>query len=56
MVVLLAGNALPLSVIIEGEKAGSDRYYGLVADNDYLLVCEYGCNGSDPEIVVYRKR
>lgn len=38
------------------EKVGSDRCYGLVADNQYLLVCEYGCNGTDPEIVVFKKR
>ena len=24
------------------EKANGDRCYGLVADDDYLLVCEYG--------------
>ncbi len=38
------------------EKANSDRCYGLVADNSYLLVCEYGCNGAEPEIIVYKKR
>ncbi len=38
------------------EKVNSDRCYGLVADNDYLLVCEYGCNGADPKIIVYKKR
>lgn len=38
------------------EKANSDRCYGLVADDNYLLVCEYGCNGADPEIIVYKKR
>lgn len=38
------------------EKQNSDRCYGLVADDDYLLVCEYGCNGADPEIIVYKKR
>ena len=38
------------------EKTGSDRCYGLVADNQHLLVCEYGADGSDPEIVVYKKR
>ena len=38
------------------EKANSDRCYGLVADNNHLLVCEYGCNGAEPEIVVYKKR
>lgn len=38
------------------EKPDSDRCYGLVADNNYLLVCEYGCNGAEPEIVIYKKR
>ena len=38
------------------EKDGSDRCYGLAADSEYLLVCEYGCNGADPEIIVYKKR
>lgn len=38
------------------EKENSDRCYGLVADHEYLLVCEYGCNGCDPEIIVYKKR
>ncbi len=38
------------------EKLNSDRCFGLVADNNYLLVCEYGCNGTEPEIVVYKKR
>ena len=38
------------------EKANSDRCYGLVADNNHLLVCEYGCTGAEPEIVVYKKR
>ena len=40
----------------QAEKANSDRCYGLVADNNHLLVCEYGCNGAEPEIVVYKKR
>lgn len=38
------------------EKADSERCYGLVADNNHILVCEYGCNGADPEIIVYKKR
>ena len=38
------------------EREGSDRCYGLVADEEYLLVCEYGCGGSDPQIIVYKKR
>lgn len=38
------------------EIPGSDRCYGIAADDKYLLVCEYGCNGADPQIIVYKKR
>ena len=38
------------------EKQSGDRCYGIVADCGHLLVCEYGCNGSAPEIVVFKKR
>ena len=38
------------------EIPGSGRCYGSVADEDYLLVCEYGCGGADPQIVVYKRR
>ena len=38
------------------ERADSDRCYGIVANEDFILVCEYGCNGSDPEIVLYTRR
>ena len=38
------------------ERSGQDRCYGVVADEDYLLVCEYGCNGADPKIVCYKRR
>lgn len=37
-------------------KTGSDRCYGLVADENFLLVCEYGENGADAELVIYKKR
>lgn len=37
------------------EKKNSLRCYGLTADDKYLLVCEYGENGSDPEIVVFKR-
>ena len=37
-------------------KKGSDRCYGLAADENHLLVCEYGENGSDAEIILYKKR
>lgn len=38
------------------EIPGSERCYGIAADDAYLLVCEYGCNGADPQIVLYRRR
>ncbi len=37
-------------------KKNSDRCYGLTADENYLLVCEYGENGADAEIIIYKKR
>ena len=38
------------------EIEGNERCYGVAADESHLLVCEYGCNGSDPEIVIYKRR
>jgi hypothetical protein len=37
-------------------KAGSDRCYGIAADEKCLLVCEYGEAGVDAEIVVFKRR
>ena len=37
-------------------KKGSDRCYGLAADEHMLLVCEYGDNGTQAELVVYKRR
>ena len=34
------------------EVSGKERCYGVVSDKNYILVCEYGCNGSDPEIIL----
>ncbi len=38
------------------EKKNSDRCYGIVADENFLMVCEYGCNGSEPELIIFKKR
>ena len=38
------------------EKQDGKRCYGLIADSHFLLVCEYGCNGADPEIIIFKKR
>lgn len=38
------------------EIPGSDRCYGIAGDDTHLLVCEYGCGGAEPQIVLYKKR
>jgi len=43
------GNQLPC-------EFGGERCFGLAANTRFLLVCTYGENGSDPELVVYKKR
>ena len=35
---------------------GGDRCFGVLANADFILVCTYGENGSDPELVMYKKR
>ena len=36
-------------------KTGSKRCYGLAADEKYLMVCEYDPDGTNPEIVVFKR-
>ena len=38
---------------LEGE---SGRCFGVLANADFLLVCSYGENGADPELLLYKKR
>lgn len=38
------------------ERDGFERCYGVVASERFILVCEYGCGGADPEIVVFKRR
>ena len=35
---------------------GGDRCFGVLANMDFILVCTYGQDGSDPELVMYKKR
>ena len=35
------------------DRAG--RCFGVVTDTTFVLICSYGENGSDPELVLYRK-
>ena len=36
-------------------KKGCDRCYGIAADDKYLMVSEYGENGSDAELVLFQR-
>ena len=51
----LDDNSMYLGNQVECEF-GEDRCYGMVAGLDFLLVCEYGENGADPEVVLYKRR
>ena len=37
------------------EIPGNERCYGIVADDRYLLVCDYKCNGTEPGLSVIKK-
>ena len=51
----LDDNSMYLGNQVECEF-GEGRCYGMVAGLDFLLVCEYGENGTNPEVVVYMRR
>lgn len=36
-------------------KKGSDRCYGILADEKYLMVSEYGDYGSEAEVIVFKR-
>ena len=35
---------------------GGDRCFGVLANMDFILVCTYGKDGADPELILYKKR
>ena len=35
---------------------GGDRCFGVLANMDFILICTYGENGADPELLLYKKR
>ena len=35
---------------------GSERCFGVLANMDFILICTYGCDGADPELLLYKKR
>lgn len=40
----------------QAERKESERCFGVVADEKFILVSEYGCNGAEPEIVLYKHK
>ncbi len=55
MVKFLDDGATYLGTQLECEFGG-DRCFGIAANMDFILVCTYGENGENPELVVYKKR
>ena len=35
---------------------GGDRYFGVLADMDFILISTYEAEGTNPELVLYKKR
>lgn len=35
---------------------GGERCFGVLANMDFILICTYGCDGADPELVLFKKR
>ena len=33
-----------------------ERCFGVLANMDFILVCTYGCEGADPELLLYKRR
>ena len=35
---------------------GGERCFGVIANADFILICTYGKDGADPELILYKKR
>ncbi len=55
VVKLLNDNSIYLGNQLECE-GDRERCYGIVGGLDFLVVCTYGENGQNPELVMYKKR
>ena len=51
---LLSDNDIYLGTQIEFADLGI--CYGVIADTGFILICSYSRDGSDPEIVVFKRR
>ena len=36
-------------------KGNTDRCYGIAADETHLMVCEYGENGAEPQLILFKR-
>ena len=54
----LNDNETYLGTQVECEFNDGDikKCFGLLANTTFLLVCEYGENGTNPELIIYKKR
>ena len=37
-------------------ELGGERCFGVLANMDFILICTYGKDGADPELLLYKKR
>ena len=58
MVQFLDNNEIYLGNQVESEFNDGEiiRCFGILANMDFILVSEYGPNGNNPEIIIYKKR
>lgn len=53
----LCDDEMYLGAQVEGQSSGDRKTcFGVIARESFLLVCEYGENGADPELVLYKRR
>ena len=52
---LLDDNATYLGTQLECEFGG-ERCFGVAANMEFILICTYGKDGAEPELVLYKKR
>lgn len=54
----LDDRAIYLAAQVENERGDGEapRFFGAAADAGFLLISEYGPNGSDPELILFQKR
>ncbi|MBP0976536.1 MAG: DNA-binding protein, partial [Oscillospiraceae bacterium] len=37
-------------------EADASRCFGILANMEFIMICTYGENGADPELLLYKKR